>query len=146
MDINAIVWMFVLGASVAMCISYYNVRFLGRLVRKLIEIDASSPESALTLDELGIKITPALKYSLRPGTSFSETVLKTEDDRYYIAPDKLAMAKTKYRGKDTTIVFLLLCLFGLIVVAFAVTRILPDLLNATGTSFSELFGNGGNTR
>ncbi len=146
MDITTIVWMFVLGACVAMCIGYYNARFLGRLVRKLIEIDASSPESALTLDELGLKMTPALKYSLRPGTSFSETVLKTEDERYYIAPDKLAMAKTKYHGKDTTIVFLLLCILGLVVVAFALNRILPDLLKTTGASFGELFGDGGNTR
>ncbi|MBQ8896593.1 MAG: hypothetical protein IJY88_07370 [Clostridia bacterium] len=146
MEITTLIWMFVLGASVAMCICYYNSRFLGRLVRKLIEIDATSPETALSLDELDLKMTPALKYSLRPGTSFSQTVLKTADDRYYIAPDRLSMAKTKYRGKDTTIVFLLICLLGLVVVAAALNHILPDLLNGAGAGFGELFGDGGNGR
>lgn len=134
--------MFMIGASAAMCISYYNSRFLGRLVRKLIEIDATSPESALSIEELGLKMTPALKYSLRPGTSFSETVIGTQDGRYYIAPDRLSMAKAKYRGKDTTIVFLLLCLAALAVVAFALTLILPDLLNNAGAGFSTLFDGG----
>lgn len=146
MDISTIIWMFVLGASIAMCVSYYNSRFLGSLVRKLIEIDASSPETALTLEEMGLKMSPALKYSLRPGTSFSETVLKTEDGRYYIAPDKIGISKTKYRGKDTTIVFLLLCILGIVVVGFALDHILPDILKSTGASFGELFGDGGNTR
>ena len=39
MEITTIVWMFVIGISVAMCVSNYNSRFLGRLVRKLLEID-----------------------------------------------------------------------------------------------------------
>ena len=142
MDIGSLIWMFMIGAAIAMVIMYYNARFLGRLVRKLIQIDATSPESAMPLNELGLKITPALKYSLRPGTSFSETVLKTEDDRYYIAPDKLSMAKAKYRGKDTTIVFVLLCILALVVVAFAFSKILPDLLNKVGGDFSRIFDGG----
>ena len=142
MDIGSLSWMFMIGAAIAMVIMYYNARFLGRLVRKLIQIDATSPESAMPLSELGLKITPALKHSLRPGTSFSETVLKTEDDRYYIAPDKLSMAKAKYRGKDTTIVFVLLCILALVVVAFAFSKILPDLLSKVGGDFSRMFDGG----
>ncbi len=142
MEVSTLIWMFMIGASIAMVIMYYNARFLGRLVRKLIQIDASSPESAMSLDELGIKMTPALKYSLRPGTSFSETVLKTEDNRYYIAPDKFEMAKAKYRGKDTTIVFILLCILALAIVAFAFSKILPDLLNKAGSDVSQLFDGG----
>ena len=143
MEITTIVWMFVIGISVAMCVSYYNSRFLGRLVRKLLEIDATSPEAALTLDELGLKESPALKTSLRPGTSFSETVIKTEDGRFYIAPDKVDIAKSKYRGKDITIVFLFLCLVALVAVGLVLAYILPDILESTGGVFGEIFGNGG---
>ena len=117
MDITVMIWMFALGAAIAMIVMYYNIRFLGRLVRKLIEIDATSPETALTLEEINIKLSPAIKRSLRPGTSFSETVLRTEDGRYYIAPDKLSMAKSKYRGKDVNLVFILISfvLLGMII-------------------------------
>ncbi len=142
MDLSTVIWMFMIGASIAMVMMYYNARFLGRLVRKLIQIDATSPESAMSIEELGLKMTPALKYSLRPGTSFSQTVLKTEDDRYYIAPDRLSMAKSKYRGKDTTIVFILLCIIALFVVAFAVSKILPDLVGSTAGAFSQWFDGG----
>ena len=41
MDVTTMIWMFTFGAAVAMAIMYYNIRFLGRLVRKLIEIDAT---------------------------------------------------------------------------------------------------------
>ena len=142
MDLSTVIWMFMIDASIAMVMMYYNARFLGRLVRKLIQIDATSPESAMSIEELGLKMTPALKYSLRPGTSFSQAVLKTEDDRYYIAPDRLSMAKSKYRGKDTTIVFILLCIIALFVVAFAVSKILPDLVGSTAGAFSQWFDGG----
>ena len=146
MEITTIVWTFVIGAIAAMCICYYNARFLGALVRKLLEIDATSPEAAISLDELGIELNPALKQSLRPGTSFSETVLKTEDDRYYIAPERVGMAKSKYRGKDTTIVFLILCIIGILAVGWALSYVLPGLIENTTGVFGETFGNGGNTR
>ena len=69
MEITTIVWMFVIGISVAMCVSYYNSRFLGRLVRKLLEIDATSPEAALTLDELS-------KPRFVPARAFPKRLLK----------------------------------------------------------------------
>ncbi len=145
MDITVIIWMFTLGAAVAMMIMYYNIRFLGRLVRKLIEIDATSPESALTLEEINVKLSPALKHSLRPGTNFSETVLRTEDGRYYIAPDKLSMAKSKYRGKDVNLVFILLSFVMLLIFAYVLTLILPDIIEGTSGQLSDAFGgdNGG---
>lgn len=140
MDITTIIWMFMLGAAVATVVVYYNSRFLGRFVRALLDIDATSPESALTPDELGVKMTYAIKHALKPGTAFSQTVIKTEDNRYYIAPDKVGLAKMKYRGKDTTIVFVLLILVILALVALALTYIFPDILESTMASFSEIFG------
>lgn len=142
MDITVMIWMFALGAAIAMIVMYYNIRFLGRLVRKLIEIDATSPETALTLEEIDIKLSPAIKRSLRPGTSFSETVLRTEDGRYYIAPDKLSMAKSKYRGKDVNLVFILISFVMLAVFAYVLTLILPDIIDGAGSQISDAFNGG----
>lgn len=125
-----------------MCVMYYNIRFLGRLVRKLIEIDATSPESALTLEEIDIKLSPALKHSLRPGTNFSEIVLRTEDGRYFIAPDKLSMAKSKYRGKDVNLVFILLSFVILLIFAYVLTLLLPDIIEGASGQISDAFGGG----
>ena len=142
MDVTTMIWMFTFGAAVAMAIMYYNIRFLGRLVRKLIEIDATSPESALTLEEIDMKLSPALKHSLRPGTNFSETVLRTADGRYYIAPDKLSMAKSKYKGKDVNLVFILLSFTVLLIFAYVLTLILPDLIEGTSGQISNAFDGG----
>ena len=142
MDTSYLIWMFIIGASIAMIVMYYNVRFLGKFVRKLIQIDATSPESAMSFEELGLKMSPALKYSLRPGTSFSETVLTTADGRFYIAPDKVSMAKSKYKGKDTTIVFIALCILALVVAGFAFANVFPDLLTKVGNEFTQIFDGG----
>ena len=142
MEITTILWMFMFGASAAIISVYYNSRFLGRLVRALIKIDATSPESAMTPEELGIKITPALKNSLRSGTSFSQTVLKTEDGRYYISAEKLDMAKSKYRGKDTSVIFVFICILVLFVVTLALNYILPDMIEGFGQDLTSLFGEG----
>ena len=140
MELTNIIWMFLLGVGVAVAIFYYNNRFLGNLVRKLIEIDAVSPETALTPKELGIKMSPALKYSLRPGSSFSETVIKTEDGRYYVAPDKVEMAKTKYRSKNASFFYILLTFFIILVFGLAFTYVFPNMLETYINSIADAFG------
>jgi hypothetical protein len=141
MELTTIIWMFMIGAAAAMVVMYYNSRFLGGFVRALLEIDATSPESAITAEEIGIKISLPIKNALKPGTAFSKTVIKTEDNRYYVAPDKVGLAKLKYRGKDTTIFFVLLCLVTLALVALALSYIFPDIINSASAGLSEMFGN-----
>lgn len=146
MELKTIIWMFMLGVAVATISVYYNSRFLGRIVRALLDIDATSPQSAIKLDELGLKLTPALRNSLKPGTSFSQIVIKTEDDRYYIAPDKVSLAKAKYRGKDITIVFVILILVILAICALAMTYVFPEVIDNLSNQLSDISGGGGSTR
>ncbi len=140
MDLKTIIWTFMLGAVAATLVMFYNNRFLGRFVRALLSIDATSPEAAITPDELGMKITPAIRSALRPNTGFSQIVLKTEDDRYYIAPDRVSLAKMKYRQKDMTIVFVLMSIAMLLGVALALTYVFPDVIESAGNRLSGLFG------
>lgn len=140
MEITTILWMFMLGCAVAVVIVYYNNRFLGRLVRALIDIEATSPETAMPADELEVKVTPALKRALRPGTSFSEIVIKTEDDRFYIAPDKVALAKAKYRSKETTIIFVVMSLIILALAAVALSYVFPVTIERFTGTVNEIFG------
>lgn len=134
--------MFMIGCAVATAMVYYNNRFLGKLVRALIDIDATSPETAISAEELGIKITPALSRALRPESSFSETVIKTEDGRFYIAPDRLALAKVKFRSKDTTLLFVLMSLIILALAALALTYIFPEAIDSFSEQMNSIFGEG----
>ena len=140
MDLTTILWVFVLGFAVATLTVYYNSRFLGRFIRALIAIDATSPESALTMKELGIKPSPALRQALKPEGSFANIVIKTEGNRYYIAPDKIALAKVKYRTKDTTLLFVLMSLAIILIAGLAFNWLLPDMVEAFNQNFSGIFG------
>ena len=140
MELKTIIWTFMFGAVAATLVMFYNNRFLGRLVRALIKIDATSPESAIAIEELGLKLTPAIKHALRPETSFSQTVLRTEDGRFYIAPDKVLLAKKKYRSQDMTLIFVLMSIIILISVALALTYVFPDVIDGAAGRFNGLFG------
>jgi hypothetical protein len=134
-----------IGAVAATIVMFYNNRFLGRLVRALLSIDATSPESAIAIEKLGLKLTPAIKNALRPETSFAQTVLRTEDGRFYIAPDKVLLAKKKYRSQDMTIIFVLMSIGIIIAVAFALTYVFPEVIEGAGERLGNLFGEGKGT-
>ncbi len=140
MDITTIVWLCTVGACIGILSVYYNSSFLGKMVRALISIDATSPEKALTLDELNIKLTPPLKHALRPGTSFSQTVIKTDDDKYYILEKRIPMAKAKYREKEASLFFVLISILILIIAATALNYILPEVIEKFSSDVSGIFG------
>ena len=124
MDIIHSVWTILAGIAIASVILWYNRRFLGALVHKLIEIDATSPETAVSLEELHCKETAPLKNALREDGSLHDAILATEDQppRYYIAPKKLSMLKAKYRKENASIfsVILIICLLIVTGVLFTV--------------------------
>ena len=141
MEITTILLLFTIGVCAAMITVYYNASLLGKAVRALIDIDATSPETAMSFKDLDIKITPFLKNALRQGGSLEGTV-KTVDGKYYINPDKLSVAKSKYRGKDINLLFLVICIAALLIVAFALTFVFPDVIEAFSQRMTEIFGEG----
>ena len=124
MEITHIVWTVLAGIAIAAGILWYNRRFLGAFVCKLIQIDATSPETAVTLEELHCKESAPLKNALREDGSLCDAILTTQDvpPRYYIAPKKLSMLKAKYRKENASIfgVILIICLLIVIGVLFTV--------------------------
>ncbi len=137
MTINTLLWLCAAGISAAILVSYYNSRFLGKFVRALLDIDATSPESAISLEDLGVKMNYAVKNSMRPGKSLTHIINKTEDDKYYIIPEKAKMAKSKYRGKDISIVYVSLIIATILVICLLLTFAFPDLLESFSNKFSS---------
>lgn len=129
MTITTILWSLIIGITVGIVYTYYTKQILGKLVRKLLLIDATSYDAAISLKQLGIKLTPAVKYALRPGTSFSETVLLTESGSYYINPKSLEKAKIKYRDDKTTFIVLIAMLAMAFVLALISTYIFPEVVD-----------------
>lgn len=139
-DVTAIVWMILGGIGVASVYLWYSRSFVGVLVRKLLEIDATSPEAAVPLSAIHCRLTPPLRLALREGGALDGIVLQTDGDGeilYYLAPEKADMAKAKYRNEGTSVFFLLLVIGLLILVGVLFTVLYPKL-----SGFLQDFNNG----
>ena len=142
MTLRAIIWVAAAALAAGVISVFYNTRIPGKFVRALLEIDALAPETAMTAEELGVKMTPVLRRELRPGTPLSKVVIKTADGRFYIDPDKADMARKKYRDEKATVVYVLLLMLMICVAAAASTYIFPGVIEYVEATFKELFGQG----
>ncbi len=77
----------ILGLFIGMCFatfaSVYNKKVLGDVVRKLLSKNALSPESAMTVEELGYNNRLIIKYAFKKSTSLRRVVKSREEVLYY---------------------------------------------------------------
>ncbi|MBO4501404.1 MAG: hypothetical protein J5760_04100 [Clostridia bacterium] len=140
MTLRSVVIAATLAIACGIITVYYNSRFIGSFVRALLNIDALSPESAMSPEELGVKMTPPLRRALRPGKSLSNYVLQTGDGKYFVNPEKADLARKKYRDERATLLFVLLMLLVLCVFAVAASYIFPEVFSFATRKFTEIFG------
>ncbi len=126
-DIKFFLVAFALGLGIAFIYSFYNSRVFGKFVWKLISIDATSPDSAVLPEEIDIKLSFALKQSLKGKSSFSQTVLQTEENKFYINPEQLEKAKIKYKSNDMTIFIFFIILILLAGITIIGVNLFPGL-------------------
>ena len=130
-DVTGILWLLLGGIGVAAVYLWYSRSFVGVLVRKLLEIDATSPETAVSLSTLHCRLTPPLRLALREGGALDGIVLQTDGGEgeilYYLAPEKADMAKVKYRNEGTSVFFLLLVIGLLVLIGVLFTVFYPML-------------------
>ena len=134
MDITFIVWTLLTGIGAAIVYLWYQRRFVGDFVRKLLTIDAVSPETAVTIEELHCKMTPPLMLALREEGTLYEAVLKTEDDtpRYDVAEGKRKMLKAKYKNESVSFFGVVLGICILVVIGIVFTALYPVLSEYLG--------------
>lgn len=129
-DVIGIVWLLLGGVGVAVVYLWYTRSFVGGLVRKLAEIDATSPETAVALPAIHCRLTPPLRLALREGGALDGIVLHTkgaDETLYYLSPEKAEMAKAKYRNEGTTVFTLLLVIGLLVLVGILFTFLYPKI-------------------
>lgn len=140
-DITWIVWMLLVGVGVAAIYLWYSRNFVGELVRKLIEIDAASPEAAVSLPAIHCRLTPPLRLAMREGGALHGIVLQTRgsdgEALYYLSPQKKEMAKAKYRKEGTTVFTLLLVIGFLVLLGILFTVFYPKII-----TFLQNYNNG----
>ena len=79
MTFELIVWCIYIGCVAASIMSLYYKRYLGSFVRTLIDNEAFTPDTAMTLGELGFEKNSFIKSQLRGHGVFSSLVYEKND-------------------------------------------------------------------
>ena len=158
-----------IGFLAACVLALYEKRVKGAFVRELLRRDATSPEKALTLRELGYDKKRAIRSALRGRAGFAGIVYEAEEEvefdredhalpifrerfdaekaRFYIPEPLKYRADVRYEQKGTHVMALVLAavIFGLLLLAAIVFRDriishLNDWLTRMREEFGALIG------
>ena len=95
MSLRGLIWGIWGGFAAGLLITFYHKSYLGEVVRRLLGRGASSPDSALTLDELGLK-SALRKAALSRGGSLAKYISVANPDEYETNDGK---ARGRFEGK-----------------------------------------------
>ncbi len=138
-EIEGIIWAMIAGFAVSFFAMYYKRRVIGSFVRALRKVEANSPETAKTLEELEQEHNVSVISNLKKSASLrrmitiynEETEAETEDStpkkgnegvkidentRFYIAPEAITRSRVQYGDEPEPLWPILLGCAGLVVI------------------------------
>ncbi|MBQ8742521.1 MAG: hypothetical protein IJZ03_04060 [Clostridia bacterium] len=150
-EINTVVWGLAVGVIISLIFIYFNRVVLGGFVRKLIESDALSVDTALTVDELGYGKNFWIKRALLGSGAFRKIVFEIGDEihiaseghsfsarttpidlataRFYIAKENKTMAEIRYDRQGASIFTVIASVIIVLVVAYLATLFVPFIIS-----------------
>ena len=121
------------GIVLAAIYTLYQKSVPGALVRALIGAGALSPETALPLSALDLRLKKLLRFEIAHNLVLQKTLLQAEGEgeepRYYIPPEQKYRAEGRFEQKGNGLISLLLTValaFGLAMLLFL---IIPAILS-----------------
>lgn len=96
---KAIVFIFYFALVLGSIMIYYNRTLIGALPRALAKHECFSPESAKSLEELGLAKNVFIKFSLRFGTTFRR-IIGCVDTRRAVDTNDAEKVENATRGRD----------------------------------------------
>ena len=131
----SIIWSIIIGVFIAVVISFINKKTIGKLVDKLLSLPADSEQNAVTLEEIGFGKKGSLRYALRPSSTLSSIIKKTEDGRLYIQEDQQYRAEKVYTQNRLSIFTLIFSAIILIVAGSVLLNFLPSIIETVKSAF-----------
>ncbi len=125
----SIIWAIILGVFIAIVITYINKKTVGKLVNKLLALPADSEDNAVSLDDIGFGDKGALRYALRPTSTLSNVIKKTDDGRYYIPEDAQYRAEVQFTQDKLSVMTLVISAVFLIIAGSALLNVLPSFID-----------------
>lgn len=94
-----VIGMFV-GVAIAFVMNVFTKRVLGEMVRAMLSTEVHSPESAKTLEELGLVKSFFLRRAVRGNVSLRRVVACREEEEFLRAEEEARAAYEEAREKD----------------------------------------------
>ena len=133
--VASVIWPMIVGVFIAMLISYFNKKTIGRLVKKLLKSGAKSPETAKSLSELGFS-EKSFSYALRPSSTLSSLIIKDDStSKLYIPEDKAYRAETTYSPDGTRVLTIILAAVLLIIAGIGLNNLVPYVIKLVSGLF-----------
>lgn len=126
--VASIVWPLVIGAFISVVISLVNKRTVGKLIKKLIELKATTPESAISLEEAGLSKNGYLRYATRPTSTLMNLISITDDKKLYISEEKSFRAETTYVSDRASYVTIIVAAVIFIAAGILMNNVIPKLI------------------
>lgn len=129
--ITGIVFCLIAGILIAFFWNFLTRLLFGRLVAGLMEKGAESEESAVTLEELGIKNVGLIRFALSRKSTLSKLVgVKLPDGegerKYFLPSEKRDKAKSIYGAQQGTLLSLVIALVLIALLVVLLTYVLPE--------------------
>jgi len=119
-----LLWCFAAGLIAACVYGFFAKCVIGKLIRGLAREDASDEQSAIFLKSIGCGGF-IFKLVLSKGSTLSDSVIATEDGRYYLLPENKDKMLSKYGANSGSLISLVLTLLVALVVAILCAALLP---------------------
>ena len=128
--IASVVWPLMIGIFAAVVISVINKKTVGQLVKRLLKAEATCPENAKSLKELGFNEKGFLRYALRDTSTLSTLVVKNEENGgYYIPSDKAFRAENTYVSDRVTYLSIIIAAVIFIAAGIGLNNVIPKLID-----------------
>lgn len=150
--LNLVIWAVYIGFMLACILYYYQKKVMGKFVRLVISKGASSPDSALTLSELGYDKDKLIRRELQKSSALRKMVWEIDDNyrtgedgilfcareksldlnigRFYVPEERRIQAEIRYDDKGTDIFALIISAVVMFAAAVAACIWLPDIIGS----------------
>ena len=146
-NIEVLVWALFIGFVIASFMIFYHKRIIGSFVRALLEKQASSPESALSIYDLGFGKNTFIRNALRSDTTLRRLVWELDDNmqkredgviysarsnmldinnaKFYIPEENRIRAELRYSAKGTDVFTIIIAVVLFMAIAYAALLLIP---------------------
>lgn len=135
-SLDVLVWGMYIGIVIGATVATIDKLYCGRMIKALIEKNARTPETAVTLDALDIKGKWYLRHALKEGKPLRKMLdsgeivdkKKTAEIPFFLPEENRIKAETRYENGHRPIFTLIIAILAMLAVVFFVLFAVPELL------------------